>query len=134
MDKTSIVMDAINYIQELQQEEKRMTAAVAEQQSATEEKSSVSEITQDVHQVLGNKRRKKRSGSSILAPSSLAKSCVPVKEVKFLLVIEEVTISRHISSQRNKEFFSCENLDFEFGYQSDLNVTKQTIHPKFPPI
>ena len=84
MDKASILKDAINYIQELQLEEKRITAEVAELEAAKEEKSSVSETTQDEHQVLSNKRRKKSSGSSLLSASSLGKPCVQVTEVKRL--------------------------------------------------
>ena len=84
MDKVSIVKDAIDYIQELQKEVKRMTEEVAELESAKEEKSSVSEITLDDHQVLGSKRRKMTSEGSFLATSSLGKPCIQVTEVKTL--------------------------------------------------
>lgn len=82
MDKASIVKDAIDYIQELQKEERRMMAEVA----MLEEKSPcVSEISQDDECLAFEKRRGKRCRSSVLAPGSLSKPCIQVMEVNLLL-------------------------------------------------
>lgn len=83
MDKVSIVKDAIDYVLELQQEERRMMAEVAElEKSSSPSSSSVSRIAEDVSRHLTlSKGCRKRRRSSIFALGSPGKPFIELTEV-----------------------------------------------------
>ena len=83
MDKASIVRDAIGYVQELKEEERRLIAEVAELERAKGEKLNASEFTQDDNLAL-NRRRNKRSRTSLLGHGSPSKPSIEVMEVNAL--------------------------------------------------
>ncbi|KAJ6806698.1 transcription factor bHLH35-like [Iris pallida] len=84
MDKASIIKDAIGYIQELQEQERRMLAEITELELRSQDTSPMSEITQDDYLVLNNGKRMKRttSSSSISSAGPPDKLSIEVMELK----------------------------------------------------
>lgn len=101
MDKASIIKDAIDYIQELQEQESRMVAELSQLEIGKEERTDVSGITQDEHLVLGGgmKKRASSSSSSLLPPGSPEMPSIEVIELKVCEVGER---SQVISITCNK--------------------------------
>lgn len=101
MDKASIVKDAIGYIQELQEQERKMVAEITELELRSQDTSPISEITQDhdysVHS--SRKKLKRSTSSSALSTTSFpqlvpSKLCIEVLELK----VCEVGENSHIIS------------------------------------
>lgn len=83
MDKASIIKDAIDYIQELQEQERRMQAEVSELESWKEEKAAIGDTERD--DVNFTQRKKKRpSRGSPSAPGFSSSPSIEVMDVSSL--------------------------------------------------
>lgn len=83
MDKASIIKDAIDYIQELQEQERRMLEEISELESAKEDRVSIGDTKRDDVQHFTQRRKKKKrtSPASPLATGSPNLRSIEVMEV-----------------------------------------------------
>lgn len=87
MDKASIIKDAIDYIQVLQEQESRMVAELSQLDIIKEEKTAISVTTEEDRLVLGSRKKTSvASSSSQLPPGSPGKPSIEVMEVRALLL------------------------------------------------
>ncbi|ONK69544.1 uncharacterized protein A4U43_C05F24090 [Asparagus officinalis] len=101
MDKASIIKDAIDYVQELQEEERRLMTEVTELESAKKEKSNVSDITQADYLVVGERRKKRISRTSLLAPGSPGTPWLEVMELSVSEVGERTLVVSITCNKKN---------------------------------
>ena len=85
MDKASIIKDAISYIQELQEEEKKLQAEVSELESVNEIKPSASDDSEIDHLMRFSPPKKKKVMSTSSLPLYLSSSTIELVEVSFSL-------------------------------------------------
>ncbi|KAJ6854101.1 transcription factor bHLH35-like [Iris pallida] len=78
MDKASIIKDAIGYIQELQEQERKMVAEITELELRSQDTSPISEITQDDCSFVHSSRKKLKRSTSSTTMSTFPR-LVPIK-------------------------------------------------------
>ncbi|KAG1364498.1 putative Ubiquitin-conjugating enzyme E2 22 [Cocos nucifera] len=79
MDKASIIKDAIDYIQELQEQERRMQAEISELESGKEEKAPIVDTERDDVNFTQRKKKKSSRGSP-LAPGSPSSASIELMD------------------------------------------------------
>lgn len=85
MDKASIIKDAISYIQQLQDEEKKLQAEVTKLDSVNEIKLSASEDSEIDHLMRFSPPKKKKVMSTSSLPLYLSSSMIELVEVSLSL-------------------------------------------------
>lgn len=85
MDKASIIKDAISYIQQLQEEEKKLQAEVTKLDSVNEIKPSASEDSEIDHLMRFSPPKKKKVMSTSSLPLYLSSSTIELVEVSLSL-------------------------------------------------
>lgn len=92
MDKASIIKDAISYIQELQEEEKKLQAEVLELESVNESKPSASDESDIDHLMRFSPPKKKKAMSTSSLPLYANSSMIELVEVSLSLSLSLTTM------------------------------------------
>nr|XP_029122146.1 transcription factor bHLH35 isoform X2 [Elaeis guineensis] len=111
MDKASIIKDAIDYIQELQEQERRMQAEISELETVKEEQAPIGDTERD--DVNFTQRKKKRSSrGSPLAPGSPSSASIELMDLKVCEVGDKtLVVSITCNRKRDTMIRMCEVFD-----------------------
>ncbi|RRT76659.1 hypothetical protein B296_00019168 [Ensete ventricosum] len=97
MDKASIIKDAIDYIQQLQDQERKMMAEISELEPFREENVSMCDFEYDVVPLM-HQRKKKRTPRSSSAPGSPTSLPIEVLEL-FVLQTDEMDSAHQLKEK-----------------------------------
>ncbi|XP_008811438.2 transcription factor bHLH35 isoform X1 [Phoenix dactylifera] len=134
MDKASIIKDAIDYIQELQEQERKMQAEMPALELGKEEKSPIGETERD--DVNFTQRKKKRSSrGSPLAPGSPSLPSIEVMDLKVCEVGDKtLVVSIACNRKRDTMIRMCEvfeSLNLKIITANITSVSGSLLHTLF---
>ncbi|WOL08549.1 transcription factor bHLH35 [Canna indica] len=138
MDKASIIKDAIDYIQQLQEQERMMQAEICELESHREEKVSsfigdFDEYDDDLQFM--QRRKKKRISRSTSAPGSPSSTPIEVVELKVSEMGENtMVVSITCNKKRDTMIKVCElfeSLDLKIITANITSVSGSLLHTLF---
>ncbi|XP_065010817.1 transcription factor bHLH35-like [Musa acuminata AAA Group] len=125
LDKASIIKDAIEYIQQLQEQERTVLAELSQLESLREKKASLGELEFDDLHFLQRKKKRIALGSPISSSIEVVELRVREMDEKTMMVSITCTKKRHTMIKVCELF---ESLDLKFITANITSVSGSILH------